>query len=136
MSPDGRWLAYVSDETGHEEIYARPFPGPGRKIAISSDGGREPVWSPNSDELFYRHGRAMMRVSVDASSENVFGQPEILFEGDFMHTHRPDMGPNYDVGPGARRFLMIESEKEFTPTTIGIVLDWFSELERLGSSNE
>ena len=64
FSPDGRWLAYESDETGRYEVYVIPYPGPGRKSRISTGGGREPVWAPGGDELFYRNleGDRMMVV--------------------------------------------------------------------------
>ncbi len=57
FSPDGHWLAYASDETGHFEVYVQPYPGPGGKLQISADGGMEPMWNPNGRELFYRSGR-------------------------------------------------------------------------------
>ena len=64
FSPDGRWLAYVSNESGRYEVYVQPFPGPGQKVQISSEGGAEPVWSPNGKELFYRNGDKVMIVPV------------------------------------------------------------------------
>ena len=57
FSPDGRWLAYISDESGRFEIYVQPYPGPGGKWQISTEGGTEPVWNPNGRELFYRSWR-------------------------------------------------------------------------------
>jgi Tol biopolymer transport system component len=62
FSPDGRWIAYVSDESGRPEIYVQPYPGPGGKWQISADGGIEPVWNANGRELFYRSGNRMMAV--------------------------------------------------------------------------
>ncbi len=64
FSPDGRWLAYVSDESGRFEIYVQPFPGPGGKWQISNGGGIEPVWAKNGRELFYRNGDRMMDVEI------------------------------------------------------------------------
>ena len=69
ISPDGRWLAYVSNESGRFEIYARPFSGPGGKWQISTEGGTEPVWARNGRELFYRNGDKMMAVDVNQSRD-------------------------------------------------------------------
>jgi Tol biopolymer transport system component len=68
LSPDGRWLAYVSDESGRSEISVRPFPDPGGKFAISTDGGSEPRWSRDGRELFYRNGDKMMAVTMATGS--------------------------------------------------------------------
>src|SRR5262249_44958019 len=65
FSPDGRWLAYQSDESGRWEIYVRPFPSPGGKVQISTEGGAEPVWARNGRELFYRNGRKMMVTALE-----------------------------------------------------------------------
>ena len=62
FSPDGRALAYVSDETGQLQVYVRPFPDAGRRTRISAEGGTEPVWSHRGDELFYRNGRQYLSV--------------------------------------------------------------------------
>ena len=79
FSPDGRWVAYLSDESGREEIYVQPYPGPGGKSQISTDGGTEPVWNPNGRELFYRSGNKMM--AVDIATQPVFaaGRPIALY---------------------------------------------------------
>ena len=75
FSPDGHWLAYVSDESGRNEIYVQPFPGPGRRWAISTDGGDEPVWSRDGRELFYRNGNAMMAVPITSQPTFAAGVP-------------------------------------------------------------
>jgi Tol biopolymer transport system component len=64
FSPDGRWLAYVSDESGRNEIYVQPYPGTGGKWQLSTNGGTEAVWNRNGRELFYRSGNAMMAVEI------------------------------------------------------------------------
>ena len=64
FSPDGRWLAYMSDESGRLEIYAQAFPGPGEKYTLSTQGGKEPVWSRDGREIFYRDGDRMMVVPL------------------------------------------------------------------------
>ena len=64
FSPDGRWLAFVTDESGRAEVYIQPFPGPGAKVPMSNNGGLQPMWSRDGRELFYREGDWMMAVSV------------------------------------------------------------------------
>jgi dipeptidyl aminopeptidase/acylaminoacyl peptidase len=131
FAPDGRWFAYVSDETGRDEIYLRPYPGEGGKRSVSTDGGTEPLWAPNGDELFYRSGDKMMAVSIETDSELDVGSPEVLFEGRFATTHRPDTPRNYAVSEDGQRFLMVRTVDDPAPTQINVVLNWFEELERL-----
>ena len=77
FSSDGRFVAYVSDESGRDEIYMRPFPGPGGKVLVSTEGGVAPAWSPTGRELFYQSGDAMMSVVVTTGT---VGAPKFLFE--------------------------------------------------------
>ena len=84
FSPDGRWLAYISDESGRYEIYVQPYPGPGGKWQISTEGGTEPVWNPNGRELFYRSGDKMMAVDIATQPSFAAGKPRMLFEGPYV----------------------------------------------------
>jgi hypothetical protein len=104
FSPDGRWLAYTSDESGRQEVYVQPFPGPGRRVQISTDGGEQPVWSSDG-RLFYRAGKAMMvaQLSRTTDAATVTSRRK-LFEGDFYGIG--DYEPTYDVSPDGRHFLM------------------------------
>jgi Tol biopolymer transport system component len=97
FSPDGRFIAFVSDESGQEEVYVQSFPDSGAKLIVSSDGGTEPAWSPTGRELFYRQGDAMMAVVVDTEPELHLGERSQLFE----HPYQPtlSMVRNYDVSP-------------------------------------
>jgi eukaryotic-like serine/threonine-protein kinase len=104
FSPDGHWLAYVSDESGRFEIYVQPYPGPGGKWQISTEGGTEPVWNPNGRELFYRSGNKMMAVDVTTQPSFTVGKPRMLFMGEYVPTVTTP--PNYDVSPDGQRFLM------------------------------
>jgi Tol biopolymer transport system component len=130
FSPDGRWLAYTSDETGYSEVYVQPYPGPGGKWQISSDGGMEPMWNASGRELFYRSGRKMMAVEIATKPSFSAGKPRMLFEGDYLPT--PLQFPNYDVSPDGQRFLMLKpvDTGESAPTQINVVLNWFEELKR------
>jgi Tol biopolymer transport system component len=130
FSPDGRWLAYVSDESGRYEIYVQSYPGPGGKFQISTDGGTEPVWNPNGRELFYRTGDKMMAVDIATNPGFTAGKPRMLFEGPYAPT--PATFPNYDVSPDGQRFLMLKpvEQTEAAPTRINVVLNWFEELKQ------
>jgi eukaryotic-like serine/threonine-protein kinase len=131
FSPDGRWLAYVSNESGRYEIYVQPYPGPGGKWQISTEGGTEPAWNPNGQELFYRSGVKMMAVDIVSQPNFAAGKPRTLFEGQYELS--PATSPNYDVSPDGQRFLMLKSAAETgesAPTQINVVLNWFEELKR------
>ena len=131
FSPDGHWLAYISDESGRREVYVQAYPGPGGRWQISTDGGTEPHWNRNGRELFYRDGDRMMAVEVATQPTFTFGRPRMLFEGSYEPT--PVTFPNYDVSPDGQRFLMLKpAEQERTAATqINVVLNWTEELKRL-----
>ena len=129
FSPDGNWLAYRSNESGRQEIYVQPFPGPGGKWQISTDGGEEAMWAHSGRELFYRNGDKMMAVDITTEPTFTHGTPQLLFEGQYS-----SYGPRavYDVTSDGQRFLMIkESEEESTTTQLNVVLNWFEELNSL-----
>jgi hypothetical protein len=130
FSPDGRWIAYMSDESGRSEIYVQPYPGPGGKWQISTDGGTEPVWNRNGRELFYRNGNRMMAVEITTQPNFALGNPRVLFEGPYVLATVPIS--NYDVSPDGRRFLMVKptEQAQAAPTQINVVLNWFEELKR------
>jgi Tol biopolymer transport system component len=126
FSPDGQWLAYSSDESGRSEIYVSAFPGPGGRIAISTDGGTEPRWSTDGRELFYRAGDKMMAVAITPGSSPTAGSPKLLFEGRYQVTDTGSGG--YDVSSDGR-FLMIQATVAEQPATeFNIVLGWFDDV--------
>ncbi len=129
FSPDGHWIAYTSGESGRPEIYVRPYPGPGGKYQISTEGGTEPMWNPKGRELFYRAGNKMMAVEVTTQPAFSAGKPTVLFEGAYVPT--PRSFPDYDVSPDGQRFLMLKANEQAQPSTqINVVLNWFEELKR------
>ena len=133
FSPDGNWLAYSSDESGRFEVYVQPYPGPGAKYQISSEGGSEPTWNPNGKELFYRSGNKMMTVQVATRPGFSTGQARMLFEGQYVTGGAPDAGSAaYCVSPDGQRFLM--SKQSGVAAQINVVLNWFEELNRLAPS--
>jgi serine/threonine-protein kinase len=131
FSPDGRWLAYVSNESGRPEIYVQPYPGPGGKWQISTEGGTEPLWNRNGRELFYRSGNKMMAVQMTTQPSFSAGRPTLLFQGEYGTSEFPATGVAYDVSPDGQRFLMVkETEQSTAGTQINVVLNWFEELKR------
>ena len=137
FSPDGRWLAYVSNESGRHEVYVQPYPGPGPRHLISTDGGEQPAWSANGRELFYVQGGAfgsgptkLMSVRVATAPAFLAETPELVFESaDLLAA----WGRSYDVAPDGR-FLMTLSKEPKTksmPAQMILVQHWFEELKRL-----
>jgi serine/threonine-protein kinase len=128
FSPDGNWIVYRSDESGRNEIYIRPFPGPGGKWLISTSGGTEPTWAVDGTELFYREDDAMMAVKVTLGDTFSASKPVLLFRGDFKADATGH--PLYDVHPDGRFLMARETAGESLPQ-INVVLNWFDELKRL-----
>ena len=106
ISPDGRWLAYESNESGQEEIHVRPFPNvsDGGRWQVSAGGGTCPVWSPDGQELFYRDLNGVMAVTVQSTPTFSSGNPTKLFDGPYL----TGVGGSYDVSRDGRRFLMLK----------------------------
>jgi serine/threonine protein kinase len=129
FSPDGHWIAYASNESGRYEIYVRPYPGPGGKWQISTEGGTEPMWNPKGRELFFRSGQKMMAVDYSAQPAFSADKPRMLFEGPYLPT--PRSFPDYDVSPDGQRFLMLRApEQAQAAAPINVVLNWFEELKQ------
>lgn len=125
FSPDGTLIAYVSDESGRDEVYVEAFPERSPRKPVSTEGGIQPVWSPEGGELFYRQGQRMMAVKVSATPELTLSAPRVLFEGRYA-TGNPH-NPNYAISPDGERFLMIEDD----PGSLGfrVVLNAFGNTE-------
>ena len=130
FSPDGRWIAYISDESGRWEVYVRSYPGGETKLTISTEGGREPAWSSDGRELYYRNGPQMLAVGVTDEDGLQASEPTVLFEGDFW-IQPGFLVRNYEVAPDGR-FLMVKQDGPSEgPTRVNVVLNWHEELERL-----
>ena len=122
ISPDGNWLAYVSDASGENEVYVTPFPVPNAPSKLSRDGGETPRWSPDGTKLFYRTATSLFEVSVETEPELTVSDPTpFIAEGRYELT--------FDVTPDGEHFVLIELP--VLPTRITVVLNWFEELERL-----
>ncbi|HET9386064.1 MAG TPA: hypothetical protein VFO67_13015, partial [Gemmatimonadales bacterium] len=143
ISPDGKWMAYESDESGQFEVYVRPFPDVNKsKSKISTGGGRQPLWSADGRELFYRDLRgAVVGVTVKAVADTFEpGAPVTLVPPGYYSGSGGIFGRTYDVSADGKRFLMIkeanDSKNADAPTpTITVVQNWFEELKRLVPAN-
>jgi len=139
LSPDGRYLAYESNQSGRAEVYVQPFPGSGRRELISTDGGGQPAWARNGRELFYRApgpGSTMRMMVVDVSLGGAFtaGQPRVLWQAPRTRYPGGTGGRAYDVAPDGRRFLMNQqrdSPAQLPVTHVVLVQNWPEELTRL-----
>jgi serine/threonine-protein kinase len=134
VSPDGRWLAYQSEESGSFEIYLRPFPDvDGGKWQVSNGGGIQPLWSPDGTELFYLASGRLMGLSIGGGAAPAIGAPRVILP-ELTYTPYERSGRTYDISPDGRRFLILH-----TPTTVSddpfdglnrfeVVLNWSEEL--------
>ena len=133
FSPDGRWIAYMSDRDGRSQVYVRPYPAMDRVWQISYDLGEEPIWSPNGDELFYRSVNKWMVVSISTKPEFAAGTPQVVFEGPYINVS----GLSYDVAPDGQRFLVLQPQYDDSQIReLHVVTNWFEELKRLVPSPE
>jgi len=112
LSPDGRWMAYCTNESGTQQIYVRPFPNiDAGKWQISTEEGNSPRWSPNGKELFYIVGdtvaKAVMAVDIETRPTFRAGVPRVLFRGNYLG-YKPNNGIPYDIHPDGKRFLMMK----------------------------
>jgi hypothetical protein len=125
LSPDGKWAAYESTESGREEIYAVPFPTANGKWQISTGGGSQPRWNRTGRELVYRNRDEILAVRVDTNPTFRSGTPTILASGLRQRQFRPA----YDVDRSGHRFLMLKLA-ETPPSDLHVVVNWFEELRR------
>lgn len=127
FSPDGKWVAYTSNESGRPEVYVKPFEGDGAKVQISTDGGVGPLWSRDGRELFFVTGDRFMVVDVTPGTELRFSQPRIQFKGRYVW-ERP---ANYDVSPDGKRFVMVQpTSGEGVTEVVRVTTNWSRELEK------
>ncbi len=125
FSPDGRWISYVSDESGRKEVYVRPFPGAGGRIKVSSEGGAEPVWTRGGHELFYRQGNQFLSVDIRTEPGLAAGTRHVFFSGDFLPGGREDAPFGYDVSSdGNSIYAVRESSVPQPERHLSVVTNW------------
>ena len=129
---------YCSAESGRPEVYVQPWPGPGPKIQVSSDGGFDPVWSRDGKELFYRSGDKMMVVAVATRPTLSASRPKALWEGHYAVGMGSSCGMpgatsvSYDVTADAQRFLMVkDNDQDAISRRVVVVVNFAEELKRL-----
>jgi Tol biopolymer transport system component len=131
FSPDGRWIAYASNETGSMEIYVSPYPSVNGKWQVSSTGGEEPRWRLDGKELYYVSAEGkMMAVPVTAGASFASGSPVALFQ---THRRQPISAQDvfsYDVSGDGQRFLIATKVDEANAAPLSILLNWVSEMEK------
>ena len=138
ISPDGRWLAYESNDSGQAQIYVRPFPDvKNERLLVSTGGGVQPHWAQNGQELFYLAPEGgLMSVRVEHGPTWKAGTPTKLFEGQYYYRGRgASTSRSYDVSADGKRFLLIKEEvnrdQSTVPTSLVVVRNWREELKRL-----
>ena len=134
-SPDGRFVAYVSDESGRNEVYVEEFPARGSKAQASANGGAQPRWSRDGKELYYVEDGTLIAVGVTTSPNLSLGAPRRLFASVGLRSV-PSHLPNYDVSADRQRFILPERLESEVPTVIRVVQNWFAEYQdRAPNSN-
>jgi serine/threonine protein kinase/Tol biopolymer transport system component len=125
LSSDGRWLVYVSNESGRNEVYVRPLERADRRWQVSSDGGSQPVWNPNGTEIFYRIGDRMMAVAVTAAGNDLrLSAPRQLFVRPYAYGAGITIA-NFDVTKDGQRFLMVRDDTSLA--RLRVILNWRAE---------
>jgi serine/threonine-protein kinase len=123
VSPDGRWVVFVTNESGSRQVVVRPLSGDGDRVQISTDGGVEPVWGRDGRRLFYRAGGKFIVAELTASPALAVASRRVLFSDRFVRAVAPHA--NFDVSPDGRHFLVLEGVED---QKINVVVDWAVEV--------
>lgn len=135
LSPDGHWLAFVSDETGRDEVFVTTFPDLESKwhLSVETEGGQSPLWAPDGSVIYYRDGTSVVAVPTETTNGFKYGRARRLFDDVYLSSIDSQ---DYDIHPSGKQFLMIKkSPDEKSPTEVIIVENWFEELKRLAPPN-
>ena len=138
FSPDGDWIAYVSDESGVDAVYVKHYPDVGTKHGVSTGEGPaySPIWAPDGRELFYVQGTVLMSLPIELQPTfRRAGRPTQLFVGD-KYVFLDANAQQFDIHPDGDRFLMLRMMTGELPSQIQVVLNWFEEVERLAPAEE
>ena len=131
ISPNGRWIAYLTNETGSYQIYVRSFPGKEGKWQISTDGADEPRWSPDGKTLYFRRGPQIVSVPVSTSGTFTAGAPSVLFSG--FPSMNVDSGISYDITSDGKYLITTSPVEGTTFRNVSVVINWTAELKTLTS---
>ncbi|HEX6575367.1 MAG TPA: hypothetical protein VF042_10390, partial [Gemmatimonadaceae bacterium] len=123
VSPDGKWLVFVTDESGANEVFVQPFPGPGPRVQVSTRGGDEPLWSPDGSKLYYRDDENIIEVNYTATSGFQLTGRHVLFPDVFVKRSLPHA--NYDIAPDGKSFLFLQSTAS---NDAMVVYNWIAEV--------
>jgi Tol biopolymer transport system component len=123
VSPDGKWLVFVTDESGSNEVVVQPFPGPGARVQISTHGGDEPLWSPKEPKLYYRDNQNFVAVNYSTTSGFQVTGRQTLFPDPFVKRSLPHA--NYDVSPDGSSFLFLQSTANNDAV---VIYNWIAEV--------
>ena len=128
ISPDGQWFAYERSRSDGWEVYVQPFPGPGPRTQISTDGGRDALWSRDGRELFYANGDRLMGVDVRTTPAFAAGAPRVVMQGRFRPT--PNTRTPFDIAPDGRFLRIQQVQPERLLIHLDVVLNWLEELKQ------
>ena len=127
FSPDGRWIAYTSDEAGQANVYVQSFPGPGGKYQVSKDGGLQPVWRADGKELFYLGvDGTLMAVPIDATGQFDAGVPQALFPTDALTI----ASQAYAVTKDGKRFLVGARPRQSSVAPLTVLVNWMAAIQK------
>jgi Tol biopolymer transport system component len=122
LSPDGRWLAYVSDEAGSDQVYVRRLEEGSGRWKVSPNGGTEPRWGAGGRELLYRVAESIVATTLQDGAEPRFAATRVVLAGRFSGSRN---GVTWDVSPDGSRFLFTRTENETGLAVLNVVLHWF-----------
>ncbi|NNE98680.1 MAG: protein kinase [Pyrinomonadaceae bacterium] len=128
FSPDGKWVAYFSMDSGRPQIYVHPWKEFEKKIPVTKKGGMFPIWSPNGKELFYRLGSRFYSIDIGTSQGFEVLGSKLLFEGRFL--------TSFDISPDGEKFLMVRDEHGTLPKKVNVVLNWTENLKNIIDSSK
>lgn len=129
FSIDGEWLAYVSNESGRDEVYVQRYPGGEGKQQVSQNGGTHPAWAPDGRRLFYRRGPDLVSANVTSTPNFAAGNPSRLVSLPFNDATVASVS-NYDVSPDGSGFVVLRTEDTHPPTQIHVIVNWIQSLDQ------
>ncbi len=129
LSPNGKWVSYLSDETGSYQIFVRSFPGKDGKWQISTDVAEEPRWAPDGKVLYYRKSSQLMAVPVNTDGTFSVGVPFVLIKS--FPAQNVDSGISYDITSDGKYFITTQPAKGVSYKNISIVLNWTEEVRKM-----